>query len=279
MNHPFWQLIPKAIPSPLVLSVPHAGRHYPQPMAGLARLSTQELRPLEDRYADALIEAALEDGHQAVVSLVARAWIDLNRGEDELDAGMFSTPSLTARISAKVRGGLGLVPRRIAAGDIWRAPLTHNDLESRLQLVHRPYHLAIEQALERALAVHGIAILLDVHSMPGLRQDQPPQIVIGSLYGRSCSPDIAEAALRESRIAGMRTALNSPYAGGHVLEKHGAPHRGFHALQIEVDRGLYLDAMHDKPGAGLPTMRQFLRRLSTALVEAGNRRALPIAAE
>jgi N-formylglutamate amidohydrolase len=279
MNDAVWQLIPKAVPSPLVLSVPHAGRHYPLAMNALARLSVTELRPLEDRFADALIESALEDGHQAVVGLVARAWIDLNRREDELDIAMFNPPQPTARVSGKVRGGLGLVPRRIAAGDIWRAPLTLDDLETRLQQVHRPFHTAVAQALKRALAVHGVAILLDVHSMPGLRQENPPQIVLGTLYGRSCGPDIVDAAIRESRVAGMRTAENAPYAGGHVLERHGAPHHNIHALQIEVDRGLYLDAAQDRPGAGLPTMRQFMRRLCTTLVDTVERRALPIAAE
>lgn len=265
--------------TPIVLSVAHAGRHYPSAMSSLARLTPLQLRSLEDRYSDALVSAAVEDGHQAVVCQTARAWIDLNRAEDELDPGMFAEPRPAARISAKVRGGLGLVPRRIAAGEIWRAALTASDLKQRIETIHRPFHDSVSAALARAASVHGIAILLDIHSMPSLKAVAAPHIVVGTLFGRSAAPDITDCAIVDIRAAGLRVALNAPYAGGHVLEQHSAPHRGIHALQIEIDRKLYLDSDSDETGPGLAAMRQFVRRLAATLAEHAGRRALPLAAE
>jgi N-formylglutamate amidohydrolase len=265
--------------TPVVLSVPHAGRHYPLAMKGLARLTSRQLQSLEDRYSDALVSAALDDGHQVIICQTARAWIDLNRAEDEVDPGMFTEPRPEARVSAKVRGGLGLIPRRIAVGDIWRAGLTASDLSQRIDTIHRPYHDSVSAALSRAVSAHGVAVLIDVHSMPSLKTEDAPHIVIGNLFGRSAAPDMTDCAMAEIRAAGLRVALNAPYAGGHILERHSAPHRGIHALQIEIDRKLYLDADSDETGPGLGAMRQFVRRLASALAAHAGRRALPMAAE
>ncbi len=243
-------------PTPIVLSVPHAGRHYPSAMKGLARLEIEQLTSLEDRFSDALVSAAFDDGHQVIVCKTARAWIDLNRAEDELDPAMFAEPRPQARVSAKVRGGLGLIPRRIAAGEIWRAGLTQADLRNRIASVHRPFHDSVAEALSRALAAHGIAILLDIHSMPSLKIDDAPHIVVGNLFGRSAAPDLTDCVRAEAVAAGLRVALNAPYAGGHILERHSAPHRGIHALQIEVDRKLYLNASGDAMSAFVRERRE-----------------------
>jgi N-formylglutamate amidohydrolase len=279
MTTHIWSHMMDVPQTPVVLSVPHAGRHYPLAMKSLARLTESQLKSLEDRHCDALVSAALQDGHQVIICQTARAWIDLNRAEDEVDPGMFAEPRPAARVSAKVRGGLGLVPRRIAAGDIWRASLTAADLRQRIETIHRPYHDAVSAALGRAVTTHGVAILLDVHSMPSLKAEAAPHIVIGNLFGRSAAPDLTDYAMAEVRAAGMRVALNAPYAGGHILERHSAPHRGIHALQIEVDRKLYLDADWDRTGPGLAAMRQLVRRLAAALSAQAGRRVLPLAAE
>jgi N-formylglutamate amidohydrolase len=272
--------------SPVLLSVPHAGRHYPEDLKLLARLSVSQLMALEDRHADMMTNRAIEAGHTCLIARVARAWIDLNRSEVDLDPAMIAggkPPQLGTYLSAKVRGGLGLIPARISSGGgIWAAPLCLSDLETRIETIHRPYHQALADALGDRVARFGSAVLLDVHSMPPLphsRSGPPPHIVVGNLHGRAASPCFSERILHEAQQVGFRVALNAPYAGGHILERHSAPKEQVHALQLEVDRSLYLCARLKDPGAGLPALQNFILRLADALVEEAGASAMPLAAE
>lgn len=272
-NLPFVRLGPAKPGQPLLISVPHAGRDYPPGFALLSRLPVARLKPLEDRFADLLIENAIVAGHTALVARMPRAWIDLNRDEREFDPGLVSTNGkIVPLASAKVRGGLGIVPRRVMrGGDIWRGELSADAFEDRLVQVHRPWHAAIAAQLEVLLGHFGIALLIDLHSMPPIpsRQGGPasPDIVIGDLFGRSARGQFSRLALAIAERHGFRAALNAPYAGGHILERHGKPGRGIHALQVEIDRSLYLDAMLDRQGAGLERCRSFVSDLADTLAE------------
>lgn len=259
---------PAAPESPIIVSVPHAGRDYPAAMAPLLRVPVSALAPLEDRYIDAVAHAA--HGDEALfVQHCPRAWIDLNRAERDrdplLDRG--AEPAAQRALSAKVRGGLGLVPRRLATvGELWRAPLGAAEVEARITRDYRPYHAAITGALAAARARYGIAVLVDLHSMPGLgAADEVAQIVIGDRFGHSAAARLVASVEAVIEAAGLRQALNSPYAGGHILERHADPPRHIHAIQIEVDRRLYLDAAGDRPGAGLAATAALLRAMLAAL--------------
>jgi N-formylglutamate amidohydrolase len=283
MIHPFSRLGPRQPASPVLISVPHAARFYPEPMMALARLSIDQLTSLEDRYADLLCANAVADGHSAILAASARGWLDLNRAEDEVDSSMIvghPGHGLPTRSSTKVRGGLGLIPRRIAkGGEIWRGPLTAEDVRTRIEAVHRPYHDALSEGLRHRVDLFGCALLLDLHSMPPLSGFAPPHLVIGDLFGRSASAAVVDSAIAEVQRAGFRIARNAPYAGGYVLERHASPHNGIHAIQIEVDRSLYLNDQLDAPGAGLATMAQLIRRMANHLAETLRDGRLPLAAE
>jgi|CXWL01.1.fsa_nt_gi N-formylglutamate amidohydrolase len=280
-NRSYCWLGPRQPDAPVLISVPHAGRDYPPGFALLSRLPVARLKPLEDRYADLLVDAAISAGHAALVACTPRAWIDLNRAEREFDPGIVSTHGrITPLASAKVRGGLGIVPRRvIRGGDIWRGGLSADAFEARLAGIHRPWHQAISSTLESQLARFGVAILIDLHSMPPIAAKSgdapPPQIVVGDLFGRSARGQFSQTALALAERHGLVAALNAPYAGGHILERHGNPARGIHALQIEVDRSLYLDPMLDQPGSGLARCRAFVADLANALADEA--RAIPLA--
>jgi N-formylglutamate amidohydrolase len=269
--------------SPVILSVPHAGRIYPEAFAQLARVPAERLRALEDRYADRLIGKAVRHGIPAIVQNVARAWIDLNRSEREFDpaliAGVLPVQPLG---SAKVRGGLGVIPRRIAsAGDIWRGALSAAHFEDRLNRYHRPYHAALAEMIDAAVARFGVAILIDIHSMPALSGScdaaAPPRIVVGDLFGRSAANRFAEAAVESLARSGEGVALNTPYAGGHILDRHGRPERGVHALQIEFDRTLYLHL--SEPSSGLAALDAAVLTVVRALENEALATPLPLAAE
>ena len=269
---------------PIIISVPHAGRDYPWDIDEYCHFPPSRLLCLEDRYANLLVEHAWRAGYSGLVSRTPRAIIDLNRAEYDLDPAMLTTPTgPPALLSVKARGGLGLIPRRTAGlGELWRRRFTPAEVEARITGHHRPYHLALSALVQQAVNSFGSALLLDVHSMPPLpgTSGQPaPQIVIGDRFGKSAAPILTEIAYATATQAGFRVAVNTPYAGGHILDRHGRRDDGIHALQIEVDRQLYLDAALSEPGSGIDRIKALIAGLAATLSRALTNEALPIAAE
>lgn len=284
MELSFDQIGPTQPAFPVVLSIPHAGRDYPYDIDKYCQFPSYQLLCLEDRYADLLADHAWRDGYSGLVSRTPRAIIDLNRAEHDLDPAMLTTPTgPPALLSVKARGGLGLIPRRTAGlGELWRRSFTPTEVEARITGHHRPYHQALGALVQQAMDQFGTALLLDVHSMPPLPStsgQQAPQIVIGDRFGRSAAPMLTEIACATATQAGFRVALNAPYAGGHILDRHGRRDDGIHALQIEVDRQLYLDATLSEPGAGIDRIKALIAGIAAELSRALTNRALPIAAE
>jgi len=259
--------------SPVILSVPHAGRDYPLPLRAALCVPLPALLPLEDRHADTLaLDAA--DQEQVIVAHRARAWIDLNRAEHErdsrIDEGAAAMPE--SALSAKLRSGLGLVPRRASGADLWRRRFTAEEIHARIVDDHRHYHETLAGMLAAARARFGIAILLDIHSMPPLASGAA-RIVIGDRFGRSAASRFVARIEGVAHAARVRTAVNTPYAGGHILERHGNVARDVHAIQIEIDRTLYLDRKRESPGAGFGATAALLRQIVDAVTD----EAMPLA--
>ena len=271
---PFDRHGPETPVSPVVLSVPHAGRDYPLPLRAALRVSPISLLPLEDRHADTLALAA-RGTETLFVANRARAWIDLNRAEHERDPRIDegAEPMPEGAMSLKLRSGLGLVPRRASGADLWRRRFADEEVRQRIEEDHRPYHFALTAALAAARDRFGVAVLLDIHSMPPLASGGA-RVVIGDRFGRSAAARFIgriEAAVHASSV---RTAVNTPYAGGHVLDRHADPAANIHAIQIELDRTLYLDRRRDQPGAGFDATATLLRRVIDSVAD----EALPLTA-
>lgn len=264
----FTRLGPAEPEHPVVLSVPHAGRDYPLALRAAVRLPVAQLQVLEDRLIDHVAIAARR-GETALVATRARAWIDLNRAEEERDPAL-DEGAAGPGDSHRLRSGLGLVPRRAGhAGEIWRRRLTGAEVERRIIEDHRPYHAELARLLAAARARFGVAVLIDVHSMPPLGGGaRAPQMVLGDRFGRTADARLAARLEAEGAAAGMIVATNSPYAGGHVITHHASPEAGIHALQVEFDRRLYLDSRMERAGAGLGATARLLRRLIDAAVDA-----------
>ncbi len=266
---PFVRLGPPEPACPLIVSVPHAGRCYPSALLARSALPVETLAALEDRHVDALAEGLPAMGITTFVATRARAWIDLNRDEREVDPAMVSPPPRAATLiaSAKMRGGLGLIPRRVAgAGDILWHRLPAEEVAARIESDHRPWHGAIADALKQAHARFGIALLLDLHSMPPLAAEagrMAARLVIGDRHGRSSDARFVTRLLAAAQA--LPVARNVPYAGGYTLERHGRPAVGIHALQLEVDRTLYLAPDLRALGGGVEAMRQLVQTLVSAL--------------
>jgi N-formylglutamate amidohydrolase len=234
------------VPTPLVVAVPHAGRYYPDELEEARAVARSVLEELEDRYADRLIQKAVEAGASAIIGTYARAWIDLNRGEGDV-----GDPDDMAA-SPRVRAGLGLIPSRLAGRPLWRGSPARVDIDERIRSAHAPYHQAVAEALRMARDRHGVALLVDCHSMPPLSRSGRPaaQIVIGDRHGASAGPGIAEAAATAARRHGLQAARNVPYAGAFTLDHHARPAENIHGIQVEMDRSLYL-----RPGLREPSDR------------------------
>lgn len=263
---------------PVLLSVPHSGRDYPDWLIALASAGKPSLATLEDPFVDRLVWRALQRGCGAVVARTPRAAVDCNRGEDEVDPSVIDGARRRG-ISARARGGLGIVPARTAQhGYLWRRAISPKQLDDRLNQAHRPYHEAIEGQLALLLDRFGCALLLDCHSMPPPPEGVPP-LVFGDCRGRTAEPWITAEAMAIAKRLGFDAGLNDPFAGGHVIERHSRPTSGVQALQIEIDRRCYLDAKLAKPGPGFDRVAGLIEALAVELGEALVGRAYATAAE
>ena len=263
---------------PVLLSVPHSGRDYPDWLIGLASAGKPSLTTLEDPFVDRLVWRAMQRGCSAVIARTPRAAVDCNRGEDEVDPSVIDGARRRG-VSARARGGLGIVPARTAQhGYLWRRAITPKQLDERLNQAHRPYHNAIEAQLALLLDRFGCALLLDCHSMPPPADGVPP-LVFGDCRGRTAEPWISTEAVAIAKRLDFEAGLNDPFAGGHVIERHARPNGGVQALQIEIDRRCYLDSKLAKPGPGFDRVAALLEALAVELGEALIGRQYATAAE
>lgn len=242
---------PHCEPGALVLSSPHSGNVYPACFLAASRLSPLALRRSEDAYVDELFAGALVFGVPMLKARFPRAYVDVNREAYELDPRMFAErlPGFVNTGSIRVAGGLGTIARVVGEGqDIYRGPLEVSEAMARIEALYKPYHRTLRELLARARKLHGQAVLLDCHSMPSASRSavssserSRADIVIGDRYGASCDAiyvDCLEAALRG---LGYKVLRNKPYAGGYITEHFGAASQSCDALQIEINRALYMD--------------------------------------
>jgi len=263
-----------AKPAPLVFSNPHAGRVYPSDMMDASALDAATIRCSEDAFVDQLIASAPARGAVVVAAQLARAYIDVNREPWELDASMFEDelPLFARARTARVAAGLGSIARVVSEGrEIYRRKLRFAEAASRVESVHRPYHEALEAQVAAAKQRHGLAVLIDWHSMPsaaakaGLLGRERCDFVLGDRFGGACAPALTRLVERQLESMGYFVARNAPYAGGYTTEHYGRPTQGVHALQIEINRALYLDETTLQPTEGAPALQGDLDRLFAVL--------------
>ncbi len=289
----FTHVAPRSMPLPILIAVPHAGRAYPgATLADMRETEMCQLR-LEDRHVDQLgVAVAKQTGTGLLVSHAPRAMLDLNRARDDVDwdmiEGRSKRPVRHSAHNRRARSGLGLVPRRLPGfGEIWRSKLPQEELEARIDNIHRPYHAFLAKELERIRDAWGAALLVDLHSMPPLRaqsgQQRAPQMVVGDRFGASCHGNLIARAFRYLENQGCPSAHNRPYSGGYVLDRHASPSRGLHAVQIEVCRSTYLDDRLAEPSANIEPLAKMLaglvRELGAETARLGNGSELAQAAE
>ncbi|WP_417674121.1 N-formylglutamate amidohydrolase [Pseudodonghicola sp.] len=286
MSNPAFFLFPPArLLSSVVFASPHSGSEYPEGFLRASVLDRQAIRSSEDAFVDRLFDCVPDFGAPLLCARVPRAFVDLNRSPDELDPALIDGVRRHGH-NPRVASGLGVIPRVVSNGRaIYRGKLPMSEARSRLEMYWRPYHAALQDLLDQAHHRFGEAILVDCHSMPHEAMDGiarsgggRPEIVLGDRFGAAADPQIVERVEAAFAAAGLVVSRNTPFAGAYVTQAYGRPSRRQHAIQIEIDRSLYMDERRIEPNANFDAFRALLRGVAAEIAAIGCQ-DLPLAAE
>ena len=248
LDPPFEVIEPAEWRGPVVFNSPHSGNVYPHAFLTASRLDWGTLRRSEDSFVDELVIGVVRRGYPLMRAHFPRCYVDVNREPYELDPRMFEgrLPSFANTRSMRVAGGLGTVARVVGdAQEIYSQRIPVDDALRRIEGLYKPYHRALRRLFTRVHRDFGAAILIDCHSMPssvGSKDERPrADVVLGDRYGTSCISAVAEIAETTLRAQGYSVSRNKPYAGGFITEHYGNPAAGLHAVQLELNRALYMD--------------------------------------
>jgi N-formylglutamate amidohydrolase len=245
---PFEIVEPTEWLAPIIFNSPHSGSVYPEDFLNASRIDLPTLRRSEDSFMDELIAGLAARGFPVVRVNFPRSYVDVNREPYELDPRMFAgrLPSFANTRSMRVAGGLGTIPRVVGDGqEIYRERLGVDDALTRIETLYKPYHRALRRLINRVHQSFGTVVVVDCHSMPsiGVSRDEPrrPDVVIGDRYGTSCAPTLPDRVEATMGRLGYSIGRNKPYAGGFITEHYGNPASGLHAVQLELNRAIYMD--------------------------------------
>jgi N-formylglutamate amidohydrolase len=285
LDLPFEVARPRELTAPLLFNSPHSGRIYPRAFLAASKLDALTLRRSEDAYVEELFGFVGALGAPLLYAHFPRAYLDVNREPYELDPALFrdGLPHYANTQSVRVVGGLGTIARIVSESDeIYREPLSLVAALERINLLYTPYHTTLRSLLVEAQQAFGLGVLIDCHSMPsnpiadygGGR----PDFVLGDRYGTSCSGELTRVAAEQLKALGYVVELNKPYAGGYITEHYGRPQAGLHALQVEINRALYMDEMSFDKSPGFEGLKHDLEQMVRALKTSVPRLAIPRAA-
>ncbi|SDC61910.1 N-formylglutamate amidohydrolase [Ruegeria marina] len=277
--------LPQNRTSCVVFASPHSGAHYPASFLGQTILDDHTIRSSEDAFVDLLFDVAPEFGAPLLSAVAPRAYLDLNRSADELDPALIEGVRKGGH-NPRVASGLGVIPRVVAGGRaIYRGKLPLSEATGRLHRVWHPYHNRLQRLLDESHARFGQAILIDCHSMPreavestARHTSKRAEVVLGDRFGASAASDVVDRVEAAFAAAGLHVVRNSPFAGAYITQAYGRPSRRQHAIQIEIDRALYMDEARIRPNANFDSLRALLRGVVSEIASIGQDR-LPLAAE
>jgi N-formylglutamate amidohydrolase len=271
---PFTILRPARQTAAAVLNSPHSGSHYPQAFLSTTRLQATALRRSEDCYVDELFASAAEAGAPLLKANFPRAFLDLNREPNELDPHLIEGPlPRTANASSvRVVGGLGTIPRVVSEGEeIYRRKIALGEALARIARLYEPYHKALADLMSATRQIFGAALLIDCHSMPSTAASSSavaplPDIVVGDRHGSTTTAALVERIEHLFRRHGLKVQRNRPYAGGFITECYGRPAKGFHAVQIEINRAIYMNERTLVRHSGFSALKKINAEILLALL-------------
>lgn len=279
-------LLPKSRTTSVVFGSPHSCSIYPGDLMARSVLSKQAIRSSEDAFIDRLFDCAPDMGAPLLLGGAPRAYVDLNRNADELDPALIEAAPRGGH-NPRVASGLGVIPRVVANGQaIYSGKLTMGEVHLRLARYWHPYHRALKQQMHEAHARFGQAILIDCHSMPheAARSvtrsgHECPDVVLGDRFGTAASADVVDRVEAAFASAGLNVLRNTPFAGAYITQTYGRPSLGNHAIQVEIDRALYMDECRIVPNARFEAFREMLAGIISEIVAIGRPLESALAAE
>jgi N-formylglutamate amidohydrolase len=286
LDAPYQLEMPDARTTSVIFASPHSGRAYPASFLQNAILDANEIRSSEDAFVDLLYADAPQYGAPLLTAHAPRAYLDLNRGPEEMDSGLIEGVRRVSQ-NPRVASGLGVVPRVVAGGrPIYRGKISLAEAHHRIAGYWRPYHDALQTLIDESHRTFGQAILVDCHSMPHEALDnvtlpggKRPDIVLGDRFGAAASGAIVEHIEAAFGAAGLTVARNMPFAGAYIVQHYGRPSRRQHAVQIEIDRALYMDEATLEPNANFDPLRAVLTDVIAEIAEIGRDTGAALAAQ
>ena len=261
---------PVSLTSGVVFALPHSGRDYGVSFLNQSILDQLSIRSSEDAFLDQLIVGIEKYGSPKIIANAPRAFIDLNRSTDELDPALISGIKDNTR-NPRISSGLGVIPRVVSHGkEIYRGKLSFEQAQSRIKYYWKPYHTDLSNLLQRSQSVFGQSLLIDIHSMPheAVSTQSPfikaPEIVVGDRFGMSSDPEFTNLVISILKQHEFRVAKNTPFAGAFITQHHGKVKKRIHALQLEIDRSLYMDEEKISPNSEFEELKT---RLFPALIQ------------
>lgn len=274
---------PAARSTSVIFASPHSGRHYPADFLDRASLNEREIRSSEDAFVDDLFSHVVDFGAPFLSAEAPRAFLDLNRGADELDPAVIDGVRRSAH-NPRIASGLGVIPRVVSNGrPIYSGKLPLSEAHSRIRSYWRPYHDQLQTLVDESHRTFGEAVLIDCHSMPhealeGIGGSARPDVVLGDRFGAAAASSVVEQIEAAFSAAGFKVARNMPFAGAYICQHYGRPSRRQHAVQVEIDRSLYMDEARIEPRADFAEFQALIAGVAAELAEIG-RAARPLAAE
>ena len=278
--------VPAVRTTSVVFASPHSGRKYPAAFMRRSVLNEQQVRSSEDAFVDDLFAGVPDHGAPLLLSQSPRAFLDLNRGPDELDPALIEGVRRAAH-NPRIASGLGVIPRVVSNGRaIYSGKLTLAEAHMRISTVWRPYHDTLQTLMDQSHNSFGEAILIDCHSMPhealehvGPPGSTRPDVVLGDRFGASAASSVVEQVEAAFAAAGFKVARNMPFAGAYICQHYGRPSRRHHAVQVEIDRSIYMDEATVKPNANYKAFKAALDGVVAELSNIGRPADLRVAAE
>lgn len=283
---PYHLALPNARTTSVIFASPHSGRDYPKPFLDAASLDGAEIRTSEDAFVDLLYADAPDCGAPLLTANVPRSYLDLNRGPDEFDAALIAGVRRVSH-NPRVASGLGVIPRVVANGRaIYDGKISLEEAHFRIAHYWRPYHDTLQTLIDENHRTFGQAILIDCHSMPHQALDNiatggsaRPDVVLGDRFGASAGAAIVEQIEAAFASRGLEVARNMPFAGAYIAQHYGRPSRKQHAVQIEIDRALYMDEATLQPRADFDEFRTALTEVIAEIADIGRDTQAALAAE
>jgi N-formylglutamate deformylase len=273
MHDPYFLTLPdhdKQIP--LIFDSPHSGRVCPSDMQATAPEAA--LMSGWDAYVDALWSGATQFGASLLAARVHRSYIDFNRSRSDIDPELLAEPwPEIIQVSEKSKAGMGLIRRYALPGvPMYDRKLSVAEVQQRIERYYDPYHAQLQQLISNAHARFGQVWHIDCHSMKSVGNAmnidngaRRPDFVLGDRDGSAADPAFTQWVAQQLEAQGYVVKINDPYRGAELVRAYSDPQHGRNSMQIEINRGLYMDEQSLERSAGFAALQKHLTQLAEAM--------------